>query len=62
MHSMDDETVPFANATHAKNKWSTANITYNFGHYGAHGTTCVRFIGAVNNLLHKEEEERKQYE
>ena len=62
MHSMDDETVPYANAANAKNKWNYANITYNFGHYGGHVKTCVRFIGAVNNLLMKEEEERKQYE
>lgn len=62
MHSMDDETVPYANASNAKNKWNYANITYNFGHYGGHVKTCVRFIGAVNNLLHKEEEENKQYE
>lgn len=62
MHSMDDETVPYANAANAKNKWNYANITYNFGHYGGHVKTCLRFIGAVNNLLMKEEEERKQYE
>ena len=62
MHSMDDETVPYANAANAKNKWNYANITYNFGHYGGHVKTCLRFIGAVNNLLIKEEEERKQYE
>ncbi len=62
MHSMDDETVPYANAANAKNKWNYANITYNFGHYGGHVKTCLRFIGAVNNLLMREEEERKQYE
>ena len=62
MHSMDDETVPYANASNAKNKWQYANITYNFGHYGGHVKTCLRFIFAVNNLLFKEEEENKQYE
>ena len=62
MHSMDDETVPYANASNAKNKWQYANITYNFGHYGGHVKTCLRFIFAVNNLLNKEEEENKQYE
>jgi len=62
MHSMDDETVPYANASNAKNKWQYANITYNFGHYGGHVKTCLRFIFAVNNLLIKEEEENKQYE
>ena len=62
MHSMDDETVPFANAANAKYKWRNANITYNFGHYGGHVMTCIRFIGSVQELLKKEEEERKQYE
>lgn len=62
MHSMDDETVPYTNAANAKNKWQYANIKYNFGHYGGHVLTCVRFIGAVQNLLIQEEEENKQYE
>jgi len=61
-HSMDDETVPFANAAHAKSKWSNANITYNFGHYGGHVKTCLRFIYSVQSLLEQEEEERRQYE
>ena len=61
-HSMDDETVPFANAAHAKSKWSNANITYNFGHYGGHVQTCLRFIYSVQSLLEQEEEERRQYE
>ena len=62
MHSMDDETVPYTNATRAKSKWKEANITYNFGHYGGHVPTCLRFIAAVQNLLIQEEEERKKYE
>ena len=62
MHSMDDETVPYNNATRAKNKWKEANITYNFGHYGGHVLTCLRFISAVQKLLTSEEEERKKYE
>ena len=61
-HSMDDETVPFANAAHAKSKWSSANITYNFGHYGGHVMTCLRFIYSVQSLLEQEEEERRKYE
>ena len=61
-HSMDDETVPFANAAHAKSKWSNANITYNFGHYGGHVKTCLRFIYSVQSLLEQEEEERRKYE
>ena len=62
MHSMDDETVPYTNATNAKARWSNANITYNFGHYGGHVKTCLRFIFTVQTLLKQEEEERKQYE
>ena len=62
MHSMDDETVPYTNATNAKARWSNANITYNFGHYGGHVKTCLRFIYTVQTLLKQEEEERKQYE
>jgi len=56
MHSIDDETVPFdANATPAMNKWSDANIQYNFGHYGGHVMTCVRFIFTVRGILKDEE-------
>lgn len=62
MHSMDDETVPYTNATNAKSKWANANITYNFGHYGSHTATCLRFIMAVQSLLEQEEKERKEYE
>lgn len=62
MHSMDDETVPFANATSAKSKWNNANITYNFGHYGGHVPTCLRFITSVRTLLEREEDEDRMYE
>lgn len=62
MHSMDDETVPYTNATHARSQWRNANITYNFGHYGGHVLTCLRFINAVQELLAQEEAERKKYE
>ena len=62
LHSMDDETVPFTNASNAKSKWQQANITYNLGHYGGHVKTCLRFIYSVQTLLEQEEEERRQYE
>lgn len=62
MHSIDDETVPYTNATNAKSRWKDANITYNFGHYGGHVMTCLRFIYSVQSLLQQEEEEMKQYE
>jgi len=57
LHSIDDEVVPFYNATHAKEKWEGADITYDFGHYGAHGMTCIRFIDAVKTILLQEEKE-----
>ena len=62
MHSIDDETVPYTNAVRAKSKWRNANITYNFGHYGGHVMTCLRFIYSVRSLLEQEEEERRKYE
>jgi hypothetical protein len=62
MHSIDDETVPFSNASHAKSRWENSNITYNFGHYGGHVKTCLRFIYSVQTLLKQEEKERKMYE
>ncbi len=62
LHSMDDETVSYTNATNAKSKWKYANITYNFGHYGSHIKTCLRFIYSVQTLLQQDEEERAYYE
>lgn len=62
MHSMDDETVPYTNATNAKSKWKNGNVTYNFGHYGSHVQTCLRFIYSVQSLIKQEEEEEKLYE
>lgn len=62
MHSMDDETVPYTNASNAKAHWKDANITYNFGHYGGHVKTALRFIYTVQTILKQEEKERSQYE
>ena len=62
MHSMDDEVVPYTNATNAKAKWRDANIEYNFGHYGNHVLTALRFITSVQVLLDREEKERSEYE
>jgi hypothetical protein len=61
-HSMDDETVSFQNAVNAKARWAASNITYNFGHYGGHVMTCLRFIYSVQSLLEQEEKERREYE
>lgn len=57
MHSIDDETVPYENATRAKSKWQDANIQYSLGYYGSHVSTCIRFIFAVQTLLINEEKE-----
>lgn len=57
MHSMDDETVPYENANRASYKWANANIQMNFGHYGGHVKTCLRFIYTVKGLLREEQEE-----
>ena len=57
MHSIDDEIVPYENAIRAKNKWTNANIQYNFGHYGTHIKTCIRFILTVQKLLINDEQE-----
>ena len=62
MHSMDDEVVPYTNASNAKAKWGYSNITYNFGHYGGHVKTALRFIFSVQSLLIQEEKEREQYD
>lgn len=62
MHSMDDEVVPYTNATNAKATWQHANIEYNFGHYGGHVKTALRFIYTVQTLLEQEEKERREYE
>ena len=59
MHSINDETVPYDNAVRAKNKWKGANIQYNFGYYGGHVVTCVRFLFAVQTLLINEEKEEE---
>jgi len=59
LHSMDDETVTYLNATNAKQKWSESNIKYNFGHYGGHVKTCVRFLLTVRTLLLEDQKEEK---
>ena len=61
MHSINDETVPFENASRAKSKWQGANIQYSLGYYGGHIITCVRFIYAVQTLLINEEKEEGGY-
>ena len=55
LHSMDDDTVDFINAMHARATWPDANIVYNFGHYGGHVYAALRFIYTVKTLLVEEE-------
>ncbi len=57
MHSIDDDVVPYENATRAKNKWKDANIQYSLGHFGGHVATCMRFIYTVQTLLINDEAE-----
>lgn len=56
LHSMDDDVVPFVNAAQAKSKWKDGNIQYNFGHYGSHMATALRFIYSVKTWLKNEGE------
>jgi len=51
MHSIDDNTVQFLNASLAKSKWKDSNIQYNFGHYGTHESCCLRFIFTVAEII-----------
>lgn len=60
MHSIDDETVPYTNATLASIKWYDANIQYNFGHYGSHTMACLRFIYSVQTLLKADQAEEDE--
>ena len=55
-HSMDDDVVPFINASKAKTKWTDANIQYNFGYYGSHIKGALRFILSVKTWLKEEGE------
>lgn len=56
LHSMNDDVVPFINASMAKTKWANANIQYNFGMYGSHKKTALRFIYSVKSWLKEEGE------
>ena len=56
-HSIDDDIVPYVNATLAKSRWQYGNIQYNFGHYGNHIAGMLRFLMNVRTLLINEEKE-----
>ena len=59
MHSIDDDVVPYENATRVKSKWQGANIQYNLGHFGGHVNAFIRFIYTVQTLLINEEKEEE---
>lgn len=50
-HSMDDNTVPFANALKAEEYFKGNNVTYDFDHYGNHQSGAVKFILKVYKNL-----------
>ena len=50
-HSMDDQTVPYQNSQKAEQYFKGQNVTYDFGHYGAHGTCFLHFLFYVNKQL-----------
>lgn len=55
MHSIEDDTIPFAIAAKAKVRWASSNIQYNFGYYGSHQICCMRFVYTVKTILENEE-------
>jgi predicted esterase len=61
-HSMDDDTVPYINATKAKSRWKDGNIQYNFGHYGGHVMGAVRFILTAKTFFESQKLEDKKNE
>ena len=50
-HSIDDNTVPFINATKAEEYYKGYNISYDFDHYGPHQAGAVKFILKVYQQL-----------
>jgi hypothetical protein len=50
-HSIDDNTVPFINATKAEEYFKGQNVTYDFDHYGPHQAGAVKFIFKVYQQL-----------
>jgi len=50
-HSIDDNVVPFINAYELESKLEGYNVIYNFGHYGNHVKSALRFFGCCMTLL-----------
>lgn len=53
-HSYDDNVVPFVNAMKFESQMSIIpSIQYNFGHYGNHVLSCLRFMYSTVNLMYE---------
>lgn len=52
-HSIDDNVVPYVNATNMEYQLYDANVIYNFGHYGTHQISTLRFFLCCVDLLKK---------
>lgn len=50
-HSLDDNVVPFINAYNMKYRLGDSNVIYNFGHYGVHQISTLRFFFCCIDLL-----------
>lgn len=53
-HSIDDNVVPYVNAMNFQAQFiGISNVQYNFGHYGNHVLSCLRFMYATVNLMYE---------
>ena len=50
-HSLDDNVVPFVNADSMSYVLKDSNVIYNFGHYGNHQISTLRFFMCCIDLL-----------
>lgn len=50
-HSFDDNVVPFVNADNMSARLADANVIYNFGHFGTHQISTLRFFLCCVDLL-----------
>lgn len=53
-HSINDNVVSFDNAILAKNRWQGNNVQFNFGMYGTHVATFLKFLSEVKYQLKQE--------
>jgi len=53
-HSIDDNVVPYVNAVNFQSQMAgITNMQCNFGHYGNHVLSCIRFMYASINLMYE---------